>query len=254
MTVSRDKLGEFILVSEAFNRYEEFAASAENFATVDEASPSATGQGAISLYKDTAASDERRLLVRSDRVYGEARRAAKFVFDLAFDDPEPTDFVWEHVTTQQANGAEKHGYVTEVTLAVRAILSEFDPAAITWADAYVTGGGLTLSDDALELCIERASSSVRAEACPPMNPTDPIHVTVRSFNTGGAFTDWNFCPETLSGLCDAWNSEAAIYGFEVRIVPSVWFSTDGMGTPVSLDSKALWLGDADAAVCYAIRK
>ena len=50
MSASHDKLGEFVLVAEEFNRYEEFAASPDHYATVDEDAKSAAAPEKFDLY------------------------------------------------------------------------------------------------------------------------------------------------------------------------------------------------------------
>ena len=70
MTVNRDKLGEFILVPESFNRYEVFAPpGSANWVSLSEATGAGTTHSAILFRQQLpAASTEKRVLIHSDQI------------------------------------------------------------------------------------------------------------------------------------------------------------------------------------------
>ncbi len=148
MSVARDKLGEFVLVAEEFNRYEEFAALPGNYATVDEDAKSVSAPGKFDLYYEQSlgltAHKDRRVLVRSDRVYGVRRRIARLIFDVVC-----ADSLWaKSKTVTSFDGVVAEGYDASLRARVRPVTAEFDPAEVTWASAYEGESPLTFGDPA----------------------------------------------------------------------------------------------------------
>jgi hypothetical protein len=206
--LTTDGRGEFILVPESLNSYEEFATQADAFATLTSTSPTLPGQGSFSMaftYDDIMETWpeawERRVVVKSSHVYGKTRRMKGLKFDVA------SSF------GPQAAIYPNDGYCA-VNIQIRAITTDFDPASITWEWAY-TQGRLGLSEDYAEYLLTTGQGAMEASGLPPRQSV-PFPV---------------------------WNTLESIHGFELRIVPSgderewlqvLWSARlDGLGYPVA---------------------
>ena len=124
MSASRDKLGEFVLVAEGFDRYEPFAQAPANYCRLDHAHPDADAPGEFTLRVSPAGTDDQRVLVHSDHVYGARRPIAQAVFDVAHG--------WSSWTMAGSTGGAapvpQANYQWRIGVAVRPVLDDFDPA------------------------------------------------------------------------------------------------------------------------------
>ncbi len=239
MTV-RDKLGEFVLTAEAFNRYEAFAKDAANYCWLDEDDPDATHAGGFEMKLTPGESNERRVLVRADHVYGARRPIAQAIFDVACGDSSWTTAVWVGGAAPVSPGL----FQWRIGVVVTPVLDEFDPSDTSWDDAYVTGGGLAFGASAT--CELMRLDGVLQ--CSPNNFPGP------NLEPPEAQSDLElsgYWPGLLvvKGIDRelSWNEEEAIYGFELRV--TTWAEST---TP----SSASWSGAVSNAnsVCYVIRQ
>ena len=185
MILTTDGRGEFILVAENSNLYEEFVTHENAFATVSSVFPNAPDHKSFDLsytYDNLMGSwpdgDERRVLVKSQYVYGKTRRIKDLKFDLE-NDYGPSVAI-----------TPNDGLIT-VCIRIRAITTEFDPETITWNWAY-TQSNLGLSNDYADYLLTTGSGIMDASGL-PSRPDTPLV---------------------------AWNALDAIYGFEFRIEPT----------------------------------
>jgi len=183
--LTTDGRGEFILVSEGRNVYEEFATSANAFATVSSTDPEETGYQDFNLaytYDDVMESWpegwERRVLVKSNHVYGANRR----IQDLKFD----VKNAYGPLVTVFPNDE-----TCDIRIRVRAITTEFDPETVTWQWAY-TESNLGRSETYADYLLTTGSATVEAAGLPSRRNT-PLA---------------------------AWNELKAIHGFELRVEPN----------------------------------
>ena len=192
MILTTNSMGEFILVPEAANLYEEFAA-ADAYATLDDQNPNETGSGTFDLYKyyyyydeeNPPETAERRVVVRCSRVYGRYRRFSDLKFDLPWPSPPRLSVTCGPDPTP-----------VEAWLDIRAVTSSFEPETITWNWAYVTGGGNLSLDDAV--CSTRLLG------------------TNEEVNEFDLDLSWGAFPHRAE-LPSAWQNLEAIYGFEFRL-------------------------------------
>ena len=252
MVVPKDKLGGFILFADEFNRYEPFAASAYDYATVDEARPDDTGQCAIDAYREegNASHDERRVLIHSDHVYGN-RRPASFTFNLQHAAESWRDWLYDYAAGMAAAGNEDHTFEVAASLEVRAVTTDFDPAAITWGSAYGLGSPLTFSQTSLAQALGIHYFTVHVEApVPPNDPATPV-----PFRVWAGLAQEEALPNVIvSGAGSGWNDLDAIYGFEVALTLSGSYRIPYWPWTGALDRH--WVryeGNAGTALCYAIR-
>lgn len=184
MILTTDGRGEFILVAESDNLYEEFVTHEDAFTTLSSISPNDHDHKEFDLsytYDDLMESwpdgDERRVLVKSQYVYGKERRIKDLKFDLENDNgPNVAIYPDEEVT--------------EIRIRIRAITTEFNVETITWTWAY-TQSNLGLSNDYADYLLTTGSGKMDASGLPSR-------------------ADTPFA---------AWNALDAIYGFEFRIEP-----------------------------------
>ena len=184
MILTTDGRGEFILVAENQNFYEEFARSEEAFATVNSAQPNEPGQRNFTLsytydhYMGSwPAGTETRVLVRSEHVYGQGRR----IRDLKIDVQD----AYGPITSITPNDG-----MCDVRIRIRAITTEFDPATVTWNWGY-TEGRLGLSETYADYLL----------------------------TTGDGIVDASGLPSRRETPLAAWNGLERIHGFELRVEP-----------------------------------
>lgn len=238
----RDKLGEYVMVAEEFNRYEEFALLSGNFTTLDQAHGDVTGQGTFELYYENGnpSGDEKRVLVHSDYVYGENRQIVHLVFDVVY-----SSSLWQRSVSGDTtpNGWLEIPWEAELYLKIRPVLTDFDPASITWNSAYGGGSPLSFGTMASINAMGEAGWSTLAIRCIDGNPP-PVPVAL-------AELDENIEVQGLlaTRTCDIgsmvyanWNAESAIYGWEIAV------STDGNGEFVR------WTGDVEISSAFVILK
>ena len=197
MGLRKGKLGDHILYASDFNRYEEYASAAGNFATLYESAPAATHQNEFGLHLDPANGDEKRTVVHSDHVYGKNRQIERWLLDVAigdndahadFDFTPPIGDCWIYIEA-------------------RPILVDFDPATLTWNQAYADyeGSGKGLFDSATQGDEGYLGSEV----------TSRWHVNPRE-----AQIDFDlYFPTWLMAKTadlDTWNGYDVICGWEVR--------------------------------------
>ena len=182
MILTTDGRGEFILVPDAINSYEEFATHKTAFATVVSVWPDETGHEKFELsytYDDIMGTwpqgEDERVLVKSQYVYGKDRRIKDLKFDLE-NDYGPI--------------AEIDPGMCDVRIRIRAITTDFDPETVTWNWAY-TQSNLGLSNNYADYLL----------------------------STGGGNMDASPLPSRWETPFTAWNALDEIYGFEFRITP-----------------------------------
>lgn len=185
MILTTDGRGEFILVHESSNLYEEFANADSAFATVIDVNPDDTGHKEFYLsytYDDLMGTwpegNEQRVLVKSQYVYGKSRRIKDLKLDVQNE--------YGPIVAIAPNDES-----VEVHIRIRAITTEFDPETVTWNWAY-TQGYLGLSDDYADYLLTSGQGLMDAAGLPSRHDT-PLA---------------------------AWNALDAIYGFEFRIQPT----------------------------------
>ncbi len=240
MPHTRDKLGEFILIAEDFNRYEPFAAKAANYCRLDQEHPADSFPGEFALRREPTASMERRMLVHSDHVYGARRPIAQAIFDVAH---ATSSWTVTGSTGGSAPVPQSH-YQWRFGLAVRPVLDDFDPADLSWDDAYVAGGGFAFGDEVVSetLCLDGVVG------CQPQDFPSPNNEPPRAQADVLLSGEWpGLLAIKLSNSSALWNSEEAIYGFEIRM--ATWA---GSASPAI----ASWTGDVSRtdSVCYVIRR
>jgi hypothetical protein len=222
---ARGKLGETILFASEFNRHEVFAASGDNFATLDEADAGTNFQDAFDLYyeRGNPSSDERRVVVHADHVYGSARPVERLLCDVAHDDSD-----WAFSVTTGVGSP--HSLRSIAYLSVRAITSDFDPSTITWTSATTGGGALSYSATVETLEIGYWEALLWGD-----NDTLSCNAKLATLI---------YLPGPLASD-HAWNCEDAIYGFELRVDLSTGDASDSMR----------WLGDLDEGdpCCFVVR-
>lgn len=184
MILTTDGLGEFILVAECMNLYEEFANHEDAFATINNIAPGDTGHKTFQLsytydhmVGSWPAGLEERVLVKSRYVYGKKRRFK----DLKFDLENAYGPIIEVVPNDQT---------CDIFILIRAITTDFDPETITWNWA-VTQANLGLSGDYASYLLTNGQANVDASGLPSRRNT-PLN---------------------------SWNELDAIYGFELRMEP-----------------------------------
>lgn len=225
-----DKLGPYILYGDEFNRYDVFAASEDNFATLDEANPSTNDQGAFELYKHRTNADERRVLVHADHVYGERRPVERLIFDIAH-----SASAWvKGATAASNNGQVQEQFDSDLTLKVRSITKDFDPSSVTWNSAYTGGGALAFGATA-EITLAMLDGTLTVDEAGPNGMASAEVEAAVEFPALLAIKR-----EDLAN----WNAESAVYGWELAI------STDGAGLSAS------WTGSPSSSLsaCFAILK
>ncbi len=185
MILTTDGRGEFILVPDTINSYEEFVTSKTAFATVDSVWPNETGYEKFKLsytYDDIMGTwpegEDERVLVKSQYIYGKDRRIKDLKFDL------------ENNYGPRVEITPNYG-LCDVRIRIRAITTDFDPETVTWNWAY-TQGNLGLSNDYADYLL----------------------------STGGGNMDASGLPSRHNTPLTAWNALDEIYGFEFRIEPS----------------------------------
>lgn len=243
MDVRKGKLAEYVMYSEAFNRYEEFAADSENFATIDSSQDTTTDQGSFELYVD--GSSEKRVLVKSNHVYGSSRQVERVVFDIAH-----SDSTW--VTEGSAvfvEGGGNGGYTVEgfdasLQLGVRPILTDFETDEITWkkaiTDAEVSFGTQTW----ISIAEHGGTGSVIVATLSTdggsmdIGDTAEADVEVRT-----EFPGLLVCKYMDAG--ENWNGYSAVYGWELRLGMS------GSGTSAEWTG---FVGGITRSVGFAILK
>jgi hypothetical protein len=184
MILTTDGRGEFILVPENQNLYEEFANQEDTFATVRSAQPDDTGHREFDLsytYDDTMGTwpqgEEERVLVKAAYVYGKKRRIKDLKLDL------------ENEYGPMVAVIPNDG-MCDVRIRIRAITNDFDPATVTWNWAY-TQANLGLSTSYADYLL----------------------------STGEGIMDASGLPSRRETPLAAWNGLEEIYGFELRIEP-----------------------------------
>jgi len=220
------KLGEYILFAGEFNRCDPFATSADNFATLDESSPSVNAQGEFDLYREDGnpSNDERRVLVRSDHLYGARRRIDRVVFDVPY-----ADSLWTFAATTGVGSP--HGLRSIAYLDVLAVTKDFDPATVTWTSATSGDSQLTYSATSVHMEIGYWEGELWGD-------NDTLSCEAR-------LATLLYVPGPL-GAEHAWNVEDAIVGFEIRAALSTGDNSESLR----------WLGDLETGPlphCFAIR-
>ena len=249
MAAPRDKLGEFVLFAEGFNRYEEFAASPECYAILDQARPTTALPGGVDLYVEQGnpSADERRVLVHSDRVYGRGRPAT-FVFDLRHEDDVFPDWVYDSSPGALASGADDKQYHLIARLRVRAVTTDFDPTAVTWDSAY-GGAPLGFSAHRVEALLGQHRFGVHVEDPTPYDPDKMLDLRVW---TGNDIVE-SLPNVIVRGAGEGWNDLDEIHGFELSLTLEGGLHTPWEG-PLPLDEHwARYIANMDEALCYAIR-
>jgi hypothetical protein len=240
-------------------RYEEFAAAEENYATVDELAThdDMNYQGTFDLYREQSdpSTDERRVLIHSDHVYGADRQIERLIFDIPC-----VSSAWVRSTVALATAAYgqfTREFVGKLYVKIRPIIGiwnpsteewegDFDPAAITWDDAYMTTP-LNFGTQATILFVgEITAASVlvldfNGPGPPQDNASAEVHEMIK---VPGLFHTKN--QDILAGgvLAD-WNAEDKIYGWEIAL------DTDGCGVSAAYTSSGL---GGDPVRCFVIRK
>ena len=236
MDVHRGKLAEYVMYSEGFDRYEEFAVDSENFATIDSSQDTTTNQGSFELYVDGSTS--KRALVKSNHIYGSSRRIERLVFDIAH---YSSAWIEEETAAFQAiapggNGNTAVDFDGVLSIGVRPVLTDFATDTITWkkaiTDAELNFGGIAWAEAG--------------------NHGGNGSVIVATLGTNGGsidIGDWAsayiYLKQEFPGLLvfkwwdagDNWNSESDIYGWELRLAYSgttttsaEWTGSVGGGT------------------------
>jgi len=216
----RDKLGDYVMYGEVFNRYEEFATAAGNFATLYEDSPGNDSEhpGEFGLHLEPGNGDEKRAAVHSDHVYGKNRHIERWLLDVPLGDsaahadidfdPPPGD-CWIYIEA-------------------RPILVDFAPETLTWNQAYVDygGSGRGLFDSATQG--DEGNLGVEVRSKWHVNPREALMEFDLYFPT------WLISKaQDLS----TWNGYDAIHGWEVRFS---W--DDGSDAPKELTLDATLIG------------
>jgi hypothetical protein len=220
----RDKLGEYVMVAEEYNRYEEFAASATNYATVDEAHPTVTGSGTFDLYRANGdpAGDERRVLVRADHIYGAGRPIERLIFDIVH-----ASSAWLRTSPTLATSIPGMFYVpwgADLYVKVRPILTDFDPATVTWDDAYVTTPLSFGSQATILIAGEGTGASMLVLTLAAQNPASASAEVHETLWVPDLFATkaWD-----INTVLAAWNAEDEIYGWEISV------DTDNYGVSIA---------------------
>ena len=185
MILTTDGRGEFILVAECLNLYEEFANKQEDFTSINNVDVNETGHNtfAVTYTYDQLMGTwptglEWRVLVKSQHVYGKKRRFKDLKFDMS-NASGPDLAIMPYDTS------------CDVLIRIRAITTDFDPATITWNWA-ITQSNLGLSAEHADYLM----------------------------GTGGTSGDGTVLPSRRGTPLAAWNELDNIYGFELRIEPS----------------------------------
>jgi len=243
MNRSRDKLGEYVMYAETRNRYEPFATVSTNYATIDKANPNTNAQGSFDLYyeKNDPGQDERRGLIHSDCVLGSTRQVERVIFDIPH---YASSYKWSvSGSAEEGVGWEHYGFGGRLRIKIRPVLTDFDPATVTWNIAYWTDGGLSYGTEAaIDHVVEPATGSYLHVNCAPGDPTPPpAHaeaVVEIDVEAPGLLT--TKLSDIATALAD-WNAESAIYGWEIAV------ETDTDGDSIH------WEGALDAtSQCFAI--
>ena len=210
MDARTSKLGEYLMYAADFNRYEVFAGTSSNYATIEEADAGSNGQGDFELYyeRNNPSGDEKRVLVESDHVYGLHHQIELVVFDIVH-----ISSSWQSSQSVTSTGGQQTAYVDAgVSISVRPVTSLFSAAEVTWNSAQ----GLSYGD------------MVTTEIAKP-TPGTPWVLSVEQLcpdgHQAGATIDTD---TTLPGLfmfkrdegnsqMESWNALAEIYGWELRI-------------------------------------
>ena len=240
----RDKLGEYVMIGEELNRYEEFAAAAENYATVDEANPTTPGPGTFDLYRDklNTLSNERRVLIHSDHIYGKRRPIARLLFDIPCAVSQ-----WQRTCVANVPAGPNPGFLYgNLSVKVKPIREDFEPATIDWDDAAALSCGDELTIDFAGEFPTPGTLTINWDF-----PADPPH------HATATLTELLQVPGLLVTKCvdindptqgcpvAGWNAEDAIYGWMISV------ETDNCGVDIRWQSGSL---DAPWARCFVIRK
>lgn len=218
MGLRNGKLGNHILHAADFNRYEAFATAAGNFATLYESDAGNPHDGEFGLHLDPTNGDEKRAVVHSDHVYGKHRRIERWLLDVAigdncahadFDFDPPIGDCWFYIEA-------------------RPIRVDFDPATLTWNQAYVdyAGSGKGLFDSTTQGDEENLGSEV----------TSKWHVNPREAQIDFDLYFPTWLMATTADL-STWNGYDHIHGWEFR------FDWDhGFDAPKELTLDAVLIG------------
>jgi hypothetical protein len=210
---------------------------------VDEAHRDTPGGGAFDLYRENGdpASDERRVLVHSDHIYGVNRQIERLLFDIPHDVSGWHRYVRVDIGY---SGTLDTPWWARLYVNIRPILTDFDPATITWNGAY---GASPLSfGRQLIICfageVAASTLSLTVAAWPPANGTAEVDETIPV--PGLLVTQAHAIHGPGDLPISDWNAETAIYGWEIAV------DTDASGKSIA------WTGcglDMEAR-CFAIRK
>lgn len=175
-------------------RYVILAAAAANYAWVDNGNVNTNNQSEFWVAKSSVVGQtyEYRTLVHSDEILG--TDSGLIIEDLTCDLRQAMI-----KALQQIFGPPEFGYVCEVRLELRPVLTDFDPATVTWNVAYVTDGGLTYGAAVLVSMLA---------------VTDADGFKSTTVEGGSNWTLVKF-PTRIGS---AWDTYSKIYGFELRFV------------------------------------
>jgi len=220
------KLGDYILFAGEFNRYEPFATSSANFAVLKQAAAGTNYDEEFEIYLEESnpSNDEKRTVIHADHVYGVGRKIGRIVFDV-----EHADSAWRF--SANTGVGSPHALRSIAYVEVRAITKDFDPSTITWTSATSGDTQLTYSATTVTLEIGYWEGELWGD-----NDT---------LSCDAKLATLLYIPGSLAAD-HAWNTEDAIYGFEIRAA---------LGTGDNTDSLR-WLGDVTSGElpnCFVIR-
>lgn len=268
MEIRRDKLDEYIMYAEEFNRYLAFAMSSGNYATLHEDDANTNYQGDFELYQERDAagvtvSNQKKVLVKSDHVFGLQCPVEQLVFDILHDATENAKFEWSVAAHEQAGLLpDPKPFAVEFGVTVRAILSEFETDEVTWNNVY--GGASPLSFHATSLYVVTGGNggawphlegqiALTAQSGPSMDPVPGDAVIAATVSTYQYFPFLVYAKlsdgDTGSGALAAWNVANQVFGFEISVSASAE-DQDGQRA-----CKFSWVGDvsdSDTARCFVV--